>query len=387
MRTGHPGTTIACVAAAWLLVHRAAAQSVVHVHTPETLQGPHAGCNIIPADLPLGAAAPRFDPAAWTIITPRSAPAFTIVIDDPANLLAPHTAAIQSNLSAACARWAQVLDAPAGPVTITVLVQVNNTYPRATGRSAATAYTGSTGGLDIYEQGAAYEVRTGVDPNGITHDAIITLNSAYVSDELWFDPDPAARTAPVPNNRTDAVSVFLHELGHVLAFNGWRDNLNGALPGNYASPFDLDTFFDGDFVFEGVLASSAYGAPVPLTFGNAKHVGNNPPRPGSDLIPDLMNGLLFYRGVRYDITPLDLNISQDCGVTLAGGGGGCDTIDFNRDELFPDTQDIDDFLSVFSGGACPTGSCGDVDFNNDGLFPDTLDIDALLSVFSGGACV
>ncbi|MFO0830821.1 MAG: hypothetical protein U0637_03150 [Phycisphaerales bacterium] len=65
----------------------------------------------------------------------------------------------------------------------------------------------------------------------------------------------------------------------------------------------------------------------------------------------------------------------------------CDDIDFNRDGLFPDTLDIDAYLSVFSGGACATPSCGDIDFNNDGLFPDTMDIDALLSVFSGGVCL
>ncbi|MFO0830661.1 MAG: hypothetical protein U0637_02345 [Phycisphaerales bacterium] len=74
---------------------------------------------------------------------------------------------------------------------------------------------------------------------------------------------------------------------------------------------------------------------------------------------------------------------------LVGGGpaGGCDTIDFNGDGLWPDTADIDDYLSVFSGGPCSTGTCGDIDFNNDGLFPDTADIDALLSVFSGGGCL
>ncbi|HEX2837707.1 MAG TPA: serine hydrolase [Phycisphaerales bacterium] len=65
----------------------------------------------------------------------------------------------------------------------------------------------------------------------------------------------------------------------------------------------------------------------------------------------------------------------------------CDDIDFNNDGLFPDTADIDDFLSVFSGGPCSTNNCGDIDFNNDGLFPDTTDIDAYLAVFSGGACV
>ncbi len=65
----------------------------------------------------------------------------------------------------------------------------------------------------------------------------------------------------------------------------------------------------------------------------------------------------------------------------------CDDIDFNGDSLFPDTQDLDDFLTVFSGGTCPTGTCHDIDFNNDGLFPDTMDQDALLSVFSGGWCL
>ncbi len=71
-------------------------------------------------------------------------------------------------------------------------------------------------------------------------------------------------------------------------------------------------------------------------------------------------------------------------------GPGCDSIDFNNDTLFPDTSDIDDFLSVFSGGPCstdPIPGCNDIDFNNDTLFPDTLDIDSLLSVFSGGPCL
>ncbi len=75
------------------------------------------------------------------------------------------------------------------------------------------------------------------------------------------------------------------------------------------------------------------------------------------------------------------------GYWVVPGEGPCDTVDFNGDGLFPDTTDIDDFLSVFSGGPCSTGTCSDTDFNNDGLFPDTADIDALLSVFSGGPCL
>ncbi len=64
----------------------------------------------------------------------------------------------------------------------------------------------------------------------------------------------------------------------------------------------------------------------------------------------------------------------------------CDPIDFNRDGLFPDAQDVVDFLIVFSGGACPTPTCGDIDFNNDGLQPDSGDIDSLLEAFAGGPC-
>jgi hypothetical protein len=67
-------------------------------------------------------------------------------------------------------------------------------------------------------------------------------------------------------------------------------------------------------------------------------------------------------------------------------GFSCDPIDFNNDGLFPDTTDIDDFLSVFSGGPCSSNDCNAIDFNNDGLFPDTADIDAILAAFSGGAC-
>jgi len=66
----------------------------------------------------------------------------------------------------------------------------------------------------------------------------------------------------------------------------------------------------------------------------------------------------------------------------------CDCVDFNRDGLFPDTDDITEFLTVFGGGPCSNDpNCGDIDFNNDGLFPDTQDIQSLLSVFAGGACL
>jgi hypothetical protein len=67
----------------------------------------------------------------------------------------------------------------------------------------------------------------------------------------------------------------------------------------------------------------------------------------------------------------------------------CNDIDFNNDNLSPDAQDIDDYLSVLSGGpgACSSGNCDDLDFNRDGLVPDSADLDALLSRLSGGPCL
>ncbi|MFO0833261.1 MAG: immunoglobulin domain-containing protein [Phycisphaerales bacterium] len=94
-----------------------------------------------------------------------------------------------------------------------------------------------------------------------------------------------------------------------------------------------------------------------------------------------------------DAGTYDCVVSNACGslttnpAMLTVNESCCDSLDFNTDGLYPDTADIDDFLSVFSGGPCSTGACADLDFNNDGLFPDTTDIDALLSVFSGGPCL
>jgi glycosidase len=67
-------------------------------------------------------------------------------------------------------------------------------------------------------------------------------------------------------------------------------------------------------------------------------------------------------------------------------GTPCDSIDFNGDGIFPDNQDIVDFITVFAGGVCPTGTCNDIDFNNDAIFPDNTDLVNFIDVLAGGAC-
>ncbi len=237
---------------------------------------------------------------------------YSVTFDDPAGTFASFYDRIRTHTLAAGARWDAFL---CGDANLDVVIRFDNAIPTANGRSATSSFVRNNGVLDIFEQGAAGELRTGIDPNGPAPDIEFTFGSNYLQNELWFDPDPFARTAAVPTNRTDAVSVLVHEFGHAFAFNGWRNGTTGALPGTYGSTFDERTIFDGtNFFFDGPLAQGVYGGPVPLTFGNIFHLGNNLPRPGNDLIPDLMNGVVYARGTRYDVSPLDLAIFADLGI-------------------------------------------------------------------------
>lgn len=124
------------------------------------------------------------------------------------------------------------------------------------------------------------------------------------------------------------------------------------------------------------------GTPTPLSGGGTAAV--NMPTPMSAVV--VFDGASGDFQVRAKGTNSFETVYSNL-ETVTVGGPTCDSIDFNGDGFFPDTADIDDYLSVFSGGPCSTGTCGDTDFNNDGLYPDTMDIDALLSVFSGGPCL
>jgi hypothetical protein len=85
---------------------------------------------------------------------------------------------------------------------------------------------------------------------------------------------------------------------------------------------------------------------------------------------------------------ISIDSAQDVAFILRGSTAtGCDSIDFNQDTLFPDDNDLVDFLSVLAGGPCTNDpNCNDIDFNNDGLFPDDNDLISFLSVLAGGAC-
>jgi hypothetical protein len=118
------------------------------------------------------------------------------------------------------------------------------------------------------------------------------------------------------------MSVFLHELGHALVFNGWLDPATGELEGGAMSTYDRHVINDGrSFYFVGLNAMRVHGGPVRLgrTHNNYHHVGDTPEGPDAGLADDLMNGIVFERGRRYAISELDLAILADTEATAKRG--------------------------------------------------------------------
>lgn len=249
--------------------------------------------------------------------TARAVPTYSVSFDDPAGLYSAYYRPIAATVQAAGTEWANAFGARG---TAAIEVQVGfGANPTATGSSVTSYQVGQDplSGTAVYAQGAA-ALLGGVTVSSPGADVRFTIGTRYLTSELWFDPTPAVRDEAVPAAKTDAYSVFLHEFGHVYAFNGWRD-ADGALPGAYESSFDRWVVRRGDdLYFEGPRAVLAYGGPVPLTRDNYGHLGNAAGLPGDDLIADLMGGVSFYRGTRYGISALDLAIAADVGLPVAG---------------------------------------------------------------------
>ena len=187
-------------------------------------------------------------------------------------------------------------------------------------------------------------------------DVLINVNTTYLRNEIWFDPNPMSRTAPVPVDRTDAMSLALHELGHALAYNGFSSG-NGTPPPDFWSTFDRWMIAGAPARFNGPRAVPTWGTAPDLTTNNINHWGNpvlamqapasaadaviwrdGVPVPGvacqgpvsidgasslpkadrfllgGTLIDELMNGVVFIRGSRYNISSLDVAVLSDAGL-------------------------------------------------------------------------
>ena len=257
---------------------------------------------------------------------------YNVTIDDPNNLLAGYDDLLRSTVIEAGNDWSKYLSIRPGTTNINVDISANTSIPRATGASVTSNLVSILpDGTRVYEQRMGELYRTGLAPFGSQPDAIVSISPDYLKNELSF-------AAVTPSNRTDALSVFRHELGHAIGINGFLNLASGAAPsdsvGKYESTYDQYIVFasDGTPLFTGTAAEQIYGdlfngglaAPVPLTvLGGSQalyHIGNGDITtmscPTNGLLSDLMNGVVFCRGQRYEISQLDLAILNDTGLTV-----------------------------------------------------------------------
>lgn len=248
------------------------------------------------------------------------AASFNISFDDPGNQFSVVYAPLTSLTQAASQAWTNYFQTPAG-ATLDIQIRFDDSVASSSAHSLVGYLSGSTAeGLNVYEQGAAAKLFRGIDANGSAPDVRIYLNPSFVINRLTFVPPDEPETN-IPRVSVDAYSVLLHELGHAFFFNGWLDPQTGATTGSSVSTFDTHVVEDSGYLyFTGDLAQRVYGGPVPLTRGNYVHVGNHFGEPGEELVFDLMNGVRFDRGHRYDISALSLAIAADSGLPLSAEG-------------------------------------------------------------------
>ncbi|MBX3390901.1 MAG: hypothetical protein KF691_15740 [Phycisphaeraceae bacterium] len=290
-----------------------------------------------------------------------------VTFNDPENTLAPLSASIASNLHGAAALWSERLK---GNTELWIEVLPDSSVSNLSCRSFTWSYLDTIdGGIDIFETGASTHIRNGYPAASFDPDIVLKINPTFAVNDLWFDPAPFSRTAPIDSARFDAVSQFARGLGRAFAFDGWINGNDGTYSGNARSTFDQLIVFDGtNFSFIGDNAVAAYRAPVPVTFGAPFLVGNEPPRPGTDLLNDVMSGRPLARGIRYQVSALDFAILQDARVPVIipcpwdlTHDGFIDDHDF---AVFTQAYDLYDCGESSMPSACPS------DFNKDSVVDD-----------------
>lgn len=224
--------------------------------------------------------------------------------------------------------WASLIpqdSAVVTPVTLRVSVVISSGAAGTTGRLAARSITqepvGTASTVTRFDQRATAFARYGRPAvGGSGADIELDIDPGFLTNNLWFDPDPANRGTPgaaaVPSDRVDAYSAILHEMGHAFFFNGLLDEASyqpiGSNPA-YRSTFDSFVgLSNGAPFFTGPQAQAVYGSPAPLTQGNLYHFGNLGGA-GTELVTggELMNGQQFNNGQRYFLTDLDRAVAAD----------------------------------------------------------------------------
>jgi hypothetical protein len=283
-----------------------------------------------------------------------AAMSFTFSYEDPGNIFGSRgwldpNSLFQQNIRAAANLWAAHFNS-----TANIVVKVDNhSYAARAGGTSSNGrqlYTNAAG-KKVWEPGPLTRVLTGSNPGQTStgFDIKLGFDTSFVQNNYWFDPQPTLRTAAVPSNKGDFISVVMHELGHGFGMTGYRAFDTGVVAGADTTLFEDKSYFGGNgtaiaggvrnpMYFRGDNAKTVYGSDLHLV--NVRSTDPNYSQNyfhlstcgSSDdgLRGTLMNGCVLPNGSRLDITALDAALFGDLGyplITKSSDYNGNHTID------------------------------------------------------------
>lgn len=244
-----------------------------------------------------------------------------VTVTDTSNILASAHDALIACANGGLAEWGKYVGG-AGVLSVEIRVQSTATG-RLAGASTSNESVGpcrNTSACTLVEEQAIHRLRTGQDNPAMVGvpDVHVDVDTTYWNTQVWVDPDPVGRTAMVPSDRLDCVSLFTHELSHAFGMTGFRD-LTTFLPTvAFQSLYDdLVHVGASTLTFEGPLAAAVFG-PIPLTRTNTTqnvyHYADKSTPSSFDTL--LMNGIMYEYGHRYRVQKVDVLILQDLGMPI-----------------------------------------------------------------------
>ncbi len=227
-----------------------------------------------------------------------------ITILDSTGTLAPYETGIRQSLAAAWDMWA-VHFTHTAPIELEVTFQSGAPEVLAFAGSLVEIYTGETfNGRRLTQSGVGAELITGRDPNGGAADGRVTI-AADPSRLVFRD----SADDPMPANKFDALSIFAHELGHVLGFRSALDSNGSPLQPGYMTNYDkyVSGLSANSLNFLGQNAVEAKGGAVPLASSGPAHLGS-----GGDLMASSIRA-----GQTKVVGVLDIAVLQDLGLPVS----------------------------------------------------------------------